>query len=316
MKIPTNKISSVIKFFKEELKEIYPETEIQSFIYLAFEHYLGFSKHDLVLKANNHISESELLHFNFVVKDLKKHKPIQYILGEMEFYGLKFKVNQHVLIPRPETEELVDWIIKNGTKDGSINLKQALERKTSERINILDIGTGSGCIAIALKKNLPNATVTAMDISDNALLVSKENAVNNNVDVHFIHHDILGKNGKLPEEGKKNTTAYLDIIVSNPPYICTSEKGLMEKNVLDYEPHSALFVDDNDFLLFFNTIADFALMKLKPGGELYFEINESYGIQILKMLEKKGFENCILKKDLRGKDRMIRCELLMVTNNE
>ena len=287
MKIPTNKISSVIKFFKEELKGIYPETEIQSFIYLAFEHYLGFSKHDLVLKADNHISESELLHFNFVVKDLKKHKPIQYILGEMEFYGLKFKVNSSVLIPRPETEELVDEIVKN--------------HKEEKGLRVLDICTGSGCIAIALEKNLKEPVVDALDISEEALKVAQDNAALNNSKVKFIHSDIL----KKPLFSQKE----YDIIVSNPPYVTESEKAWMEKNVLEYEPSLALFVDDSDPLKFYIAIAEWSKKYLKQGGHLYFEINEAKGEELIEKLNNFGFKNLALKKDIRNKHRIIACSL-------
>lgn len=287
MKIATNKISSVIKFFKEELKGIYPETEIQSFIYLAFEHYLGFSKHDLVLKADNHISESELLQFNFVVKDLKKHKPIQYILGEMEFYGLKFKVNSSVLIPRPETEELVDEIVKI--------------HKEEKGLSVMDICTGSGCIAIALEKNLTQSVVDALDISEEALKVARDNALLNNSTVKFIHSDILKKT-QFP--GKE-----YDIIVSNPPYVTESEKAGMQKNVLEYEPSLALFVDDSEPLKFYIAIAEWSKKYLKKGGHLYFEINEAKGEKLMEKLNNLEFKNLALKKDMWNKHRIIACSL-------
>lgn len=286
MRIPSNKIADVVRFFRDELEGCYPKEEVETFIAYCFEEYLGLKHADIFLNINDTITESELLKLNFAVKDLKQNKPIQYILGKADFYGLKFLVNKHVLIPRPETEELVDLIIK--------------EPGTSLPTSILDIGTGSGCIPIALKKNIPKAFIYALDVSLAALAVAKQNATMNNVHVDFFQFDILSGKFPLPDREIK-----FDIIVSNPPYICNSEKEQMQKNVLDYEPHIALFVCDNDPLLFYKIIADFALKHLKQNGKLYFEINRAFGLETKLMLENKGFKNVLLIKDLNNNNRIL-----------
>lgn len=291
MRIPSNKIGAITGFYKKELEELYPPEEINTFIKLAFAHYLGVSSSELVLRADETVSESELLKLYFVVKGLKKHKPVQYILGETEFYGLKFKVNKNVLIPRPETEELVDWIIKEFQ-----NMKYEI------RNSVLDIGTGSGCIAVSLKKYLSGAEVFALDVSEEALQVAKENALLNKVNVNFIHGDIFSSSVS------QSLSSY-DVIVSNPPYITNAESELMQPNVLDYEPHLALFVDDNNPLLFYSRIAALAGKHLGANGRLYFEINEKYGNDVAKLLINCNFTDIIVKKDLSGKDRIISCKL-------
>ena len=227
-----------------------------------------------------------MLKFNYAIKELKKFKPLQYILGEADFYHLKFYVNEHVLIPRPETEELVHFIIH----DNKMNAPA-----------ILDIGTGSGCIPIALKKNIPSAVVSSIDVSEKALNVANRNAKKNDVEILFILRDILDPLAILDQQLLK-----YDIIVSNPPYICNAEKNKMDKNVLDYEPHLALFVNDNDPLLFYNVICDFALKMLKTNGKLYFEINQSLASETKDLLESKGFKNVELIKDLSNNYRILR----------
>jgi release factor glutamine methyltransferase len=285
MKIASNKISDVVRFFKEGLTSLYEKEELESIMAYCFESYLGFKRSDIAMKGSETMSESELLKFNFAIKDLKKYKPIQYILGEADFYKLKLKVNEHVLIPRPETEELVDLIIK--------------ENKSTKSLSILDIGTGSGCIPIALKKNIPSAIVSAIDISEEALKIAKENAILNGVVVDFFQQNILTPDFSLP-------ISAFDIIVSNPPYICISEKESMQQNVLDFEPHLALFVYDSDPLLFYKAIADFALKNLRPNGKIYFEINQTLGSETKYMLENKGFKNVELLKDLSNNNRILR----------
>jgi release factor glutamine methyltransferase len=287
MQIASNKIKDVVRFFREQLQGIYDAEEIESFIGLCFDDYMGLKRVDIVMNGERTMSESDLLKFNFAIKDLKKEKPIQQILGKADFYGLKFYVNEHVLIPRPETEELVDLIIKEN-KD----LNPA----------ILDIGTGSGCIPISLKKNIPNAVVSSMDVSDKALEVAKKNAEMNKVEINFIQDDILNPSINIIPNS-------FDIIVSNPPYIRISEKEEMRKNVLEHEPHIALFVYDDDTLLFYKKIADFALNVLKPDGKIYFEINENFGVESKQMLENKGFKNVMLIKDLSNKNRILRVSI-------
>lgn len=287
------KIHDIIQLFRNELKDLYSAEEIENFIFFSMNEFLGFSRRHLQLKANQTLDEKETQRFHTILAELKDHKPIQYILGSTEFYGLKIRVNEHVLIPRPETEELVEEILQ-GVKD------------KGQGLNILDIGTGSGCIAIALKKNLPEATVSAMDISDEALLIAKENAILNHTLLNFLQGDILDLSPHSPlqmERGSKGVR--YDIIVSNPPYVRQAEKKSMSKNVVDYEPHLALFVEDDDALKFYKAISDFALENLSNEGKLYFEINEALGNDVKVMLEEKSFKNVEVKKDMSGKDRIV-----------
>lgn len=287
VQIASNKIKDIVRFFKNELIELYSGDEIDVFIAYCFEKFLNIKRADIRLKQDATISESELLKFNFAVKDLKRHKPIQYILEEADFYGLKFYVNGYVLIPRPETEELVHLII-NDIKD-----------HFAAGCSVLDIGTGSGCIPVTLKKQLSQISVTALDVSEQALLVAQKNAIVLATDVLFLRENILQPSEKL-------LNSRFDIVVSNPPYIAFSEKDSMHKNVLDFEPHLALFVQDNDPLLFYRSIAEHALKMLNTGGKLYFEINERYGLQVKELMEGKGYKNVEVLKDLSNKNRILR----------
>lgn len=273
--------------FLAQLKEIYPETEIQNFVALLAEKYLKMNRVDVALNSDLELNATQLQIFYNALEKLKQQKPIQYIIGETEFYIGTFLVNENVLIPRPETEELVDWIITN-------------HQNTAKKLRVLDIGTGSGCIAISLAKNL-NATVSAIDISKEALKITQQNANRNQVQVTLSELNIL-ENTTLQLPNK------LDIIVSNPPYVRKKEKQQMQKNVLDNEPHLALFVADENPLQFYTAIADFAKINLNPKGKLYFEINEYLGKETIEMLQEKGFKNIHLKQDLFGKDRMILAE--------
>lgn len=271
------KVSNILSYFKKELSNIVDEREIISWAYLTIEYLLGYNRSDCIIHANKEITTEITDRIKQIIADLKTKKPIQYILGETEFYGLQFKVNEHTLIPRPETEELVKWILKE------------------EFSSALDIGTGSGCIAITLAKNT-NAKITAIDISKEAIDVAKENTKNNKVEIDFMLQDIL----------QAETLYKVDLIVSNPPYILNSEKEKMEANVLDFEPDLSLFISDNDPLLFYKKIGVLAEKSLNCGGKLYFEINEKYGAEILEMLSKIGFVDIALKKDINDKDRMVK----------
>jgi release factor glutamine methyltransferase len=322
MKVIDNRAVSVYALFRNELENLYATEEIETFIFFSFSEYFGFSRSDMVLKKDMRLSESELLKFFRVIRKLKLHVPIQYILGNTEFYGLSFKVNAHVLIPRPETEELVDWVIEGESKVQSPKSKvQSPKFKVqSSKFKVLDIGTGSGCIAIALKKNMPDAEVYALDISENALTVAKENAEKNKTEIHFLQGDILGfhRRGAETQSNKaeeKNLAPLrlcgektFEVIVSNPPYIADAEKKTMSANVLDHEPHTALFVPDNDALLFYRAILDFAKEKLAAGGKIYFELNSTYAAAVAELAAEKGFVNCSIRKDLNGNERMMRCE--------
>ena len=279
--------------FHIELDAIYGKHEVDSFFYLCTEHYLNVPRIQLTLEPGLAITKSETDTFFKVLEDLKQQKPIQYILGETEFFGLPFKVNKNVLIPRPETEELVDLIIRSVT---------SLE--VDKPVKILDIGTGSGCIAIALAKNLPNAKVYALDVSKEALKVAKQNAEINKVDINFIEASILNDTCHLAFEAESN----FDIIVSNPPYVRNLEKEEIKPNVLDNEPHLALFVEDDNPLLFYREITNFAIKKLKDKGSLYFEINQYLGEETQQLLVDANFEAIELLKDLNGNDRMLKGE--------
>ena len=276
-----------IHFF-DALKNIQDEQEIESFFFILTEYLHNLKRVDVALNPNFELSEDGVKKWNAILLDLQQEKPIQYITGEAWFYGLRFEVNENTLIPRPETEELVEWIIESQKS-----------KVQSQKFDILDIGTGSGCIPIALKANLPQANVSAIDVSEEALEVAKRNAAINKVDINFIQANILEV---------EDLNCHFDIIVSNPPYVRVLEKQEIKKNVLDYEPHLALFVDDNDALLFYRKITQLALKNLAPNGLLFFEINQYLGKETVILLENLGFKNIELRKDIYGNDRMIKCE--------
>jgi len=252
-----------------------------------------------------------------LVKELLKNRPIQHIIGETEFCGMRFFVNENVLIPRPETEELVNQLVSwsvsqfevTSLKFGvgfpqSFRPKRSEVEKSPANISILDIGTGSGCIAISLAKLLKDSDITAIDISEKALKVAKKNAETNGVDVRFILDDILS-----PKSQELIDNQY-DIIVSNPPYVCESEKSGMRANVLYHEPSTALFVSDNDPLVFYRKILEFAQKTLKPNGEVWFEINEKFGKETTELCLAKGFKDVEIIKDFRGRERIVRVKMM------
>ena len=282
MRIPSNKVCDIERFAYQELENLYPKSEIKTFVLMLFEHFLGWNTAHFLAFKNSTINQSDLLKFNFAIKDLRNGKPIQYIIGNVEFCDAVLSVSPDVLIPRPETAELVYLIADN-------------EKERSPQ-HILDLCTGSGCIAIALAKAFPSAMVFAFDISAEAMAVAQKNAECNHANVSFLIADILREENPA---GKS-----YDIIVSNPPYVRDMEKTMMNRNVLDYEPHLALFVPDDDPLIFYRHIAEFATKHLKTGGKLYLEINEALGNETAALLEKQGYR-CIVHKDSFGKDRMI-----------
>lgn len=272
--------------FAKELSPIYDEHEIDSFFYILLEAFHQMKRVDLAMNQNFELDTMQLLQWETVLSQLLEQRPIQYILGETEFFGLPFYVTEDTLIPRPETEELVDWIIeKSKSKDQKSKLK------------ILDIGTGTGCIAISLAKNLPNADVYALDVSSKALEIATKNAKRNNVNITFLNQSILETD---------DLNQQFDIIVSNPPYVRNLEKHEIKKNVLDFEPHLALFVEDDDALLFYRKITQLAQKNLTSDGELYFEINQYLGKEMITLLENHKFSNIELRKDIYGNDRMLR----------
>ena len=279
------KLKDIKNKFHQELDNLFPLEEVDSFFYMLIEAYYKISRLNLAMDSSLEV-ENEALILD-ALQLLKDQKPIQYILGETEFYGLEFKVNENTLIPRPETEELVNWVLKMKSK--------------TEKINILDIGTGSGCIAISIAKHLPNANVYALDVSIGALEMAKQNAELNEVEIKFINQDILSVcNSEFDKNFKFN------IIVSNPPYVRNKEKQLMQPNVLENEPHLALFVDDEDPLKFYKAITEFAVKNLTEKGVLFFEINEYLGSEMIQLLKSNNFKNIQLKQDVFKKDRMIK----------
>ncbi len=273
-------------YFSNRLSNIYPKTEVDTFFFLLIEEYLNFKRIDSVLKPDFNISEDIIILLENALAKLIKEEPIQYIIGKTEFFGLPFLVNKNTLIPRPETEELVEWILNE------------VDKTNSQKI--IDIGTGTGCIPISLAKNLSNVEVFAIDVSENALKIAKQNAVLNNTKINFIETDILNTN-TLPQS--------FDIIVSNPPYVRELEKVEIKNNVLENEPHLALFVEDNNPLIFYNKIANLAKHQLTKNGLLFFEINQYLGDETVLLLKQKGFSNIELRKDLFGNNRMIKASL-------
>ena len=272
--------------FVTAISPVYGSEEALFIFYIALEHLKKWNKNDFIKHLDELVSEEEETKFEVIINDLKNGIPIQYVIGETFFYGLKFHVNPFVLIPRPETEELVEWVLSRSNAEQTIK-------------NVLDVGTGSGCIAVSLKKNSPSMNVSALDVSSAALTVAKSNSLLNGTEVNFIEADILNYSSNL----------IFDIIVSNPPYIKEEEKSDMHQNVLDHEPHLALFVENNQPLIFYIAIADFAKLNLRSGGLLFFEINEFLPSETMDMLGYKGFKDIELKKDLNGKSRMICCSL-------
>lgn len=275
------------KQFVDSLESLYGIEEAESFFYLILENKHQMKRIDLALNSNFDFSEEDILIWEKIKSRLLKEEPIQYILGSTHFMDLSFKVTPDVLIPRPETEELVEWIIN--------------ESKNRTKLKILDIGTGSGCIAISLAHHLPDAEVFAIDVSAKALQMAKQNALLNHVEVHFLKIDIL-KAENLPQQ--------FDIIVSNPPYVRNLEKEEIKNNVLDHEPHLALFVDDFEALIFYKKIAELAIKNLNNNGQLFFEINQYLGIEMVQLLEDLQFSNIELRKDFYGNDRMTRANFI------
>ncbi|HYQ57601.1 MAG TPA: peptide chain release factor N(5)-glutamine methyltransferase [Draconibacterium sp.] len=278
-------MQQTIQYIRAELAQYYPETEISGFIQLIMNTVFGLSYTQMILEKDRVLAVTELSRVKSIVERLKKHEPVQYILGTTEFYGLELKVKPGVLIPRPETEELVDWI-------NNIKIPKLAK--------ILDIGTGSGCIALAIKNQFPAVEVKAVDVSEDALKLASENARINGLNVEFEHLDIL----KWQEVSWPN----FDVIVSNPPYVMENEKKQMEANVLEHEPELALFVSDTDPLIFYRTIAQFSAKYLNKGGFLFFEINEKLGDEMVALVKQLEFKSIELRCDLNNKNRMLRCQ--------
>lgn len=285
MFVQTNSVQAVKAYFKERLQNQFSESELKAMLKVAICERLKLSSADYLLCDSNLLSESDLLYFRSIVKRLQNNEPFQYIIGRTEFFGLELKCDARALIPRPETEELVEWV---------------MEVVSSEN-TLVDFCTGSGCIALALKSQLPKARVYATDVSKAALELSLENARALNLDVDFIQHDAISD--QLPST---LTEQSIDIIVSNPPYIPELDKQDMQANVLDFEPHLALFVDNDNALIFYKAIASQAARLLKQNGLLFFEIHERLAVETKEVIEALGFVDVEIRKDLQGKDRMIK----------
>lgn len=273
----------------KELTTIYDNEELKNIVDLVLEHITNMPRMEQVKSKLAYLTCTQLETIDTITERLKRNEPVQYVLGEAWFAGMKFKVNKNVLIPRPETEELVDWVIKE------INTQYSM---LNVQCSILDIGTGSGCIPITIKKKLPKADVSAIDVCSEALFIATGNAIEHDTEIDFILFNFL-------DEEKWAALGQFDIIVSNPPYVKQSEKDGMHARVKEFEPHLALFVPDNDALLFYKKLSGFSLQHLSPGGSLFVEINEALGDTIVNLFRSAGFINIEMKKDLQGKDRMV-----------
>jgi release factor glutamine methyltransferase len=283
MKVSSNKISDIKAFMHSFLNDLYPADEISSFFYILMEFYCGLSRVQLHAGRRETVNESELLLVYDAIKDLSQGKPVQYITGEAWFCGLQFSVNHYVLIPRPETEELVNLTIN--------------DNKHMAGLNILDIGTGSGCIAIALKKHLKDARVYAVDISEAALSIARQNAGFHHSDITFIHKDIL-------TEDYLSGLPHPDIVVSNPPYVPESEQAIMHKNVLDFEPYQAIFVKNDDALMYYEAILR-RFCHTNKRCSMYFEINEKMGAELIMLAKEFGITDICIRKDMNEKERFL-----------
>ena len=276
-------VKESISLFSVELARIYPAHEIDAITRIALKHVAGLSQADIYVDAARQLPGEAESQIYDIIHQLKRYVPLQYVLGETEFYGLRFLVNENVLIPRPETEELVEWIIS--------------DYKERQNVSIIDIGTGSGCIPVALARFLPNAEVSAVDISSEALAMAWQNAQLNGVKINFAEADAL--------KGLPPNIGLFDVIVSNPPYISPEQKDEMLPNVLEFEPHLALFAPEQKPFAFYEAITNLAVKHLKPDGRLYFEINEKYPAEIASIIASKGFETN-LRADINDKNRMIK----------
>ena len=289
MFVKSNRLSDIKSFYHSKLSSLFSENEINLMLkYLSIKR-LNLSSVEYINSMDNLLSESDLLYYNFALKRLLKNEPFQYIIGDVEFYGLELNCDSRALIPRPETEELVDWILSS------------LDKNTTREI--ADLCAGSGCIALALKSKIPNAEIIAAELSEEAIALIEENCLKTDLRVIPIKMDVLDDEEYSSFEGNS-----FDCWVSNPPYIPNKDKQMMSENVLDFEPHIALFVEDNDPLIFYSKLAENAKKYLKNNGFLFFEIHEDYSEEMNAMLKEKGFVNIELRKDLQGKARMMRAQ--------
>lgn len=289
----SNRVCDIRRYCHAELAGLYGTGETESMVRMLFEAFLGWDTTHLLLHNGDTINQSDLLRFHWAVEDLKSFRPIQHIIGYTDFCGCRITISPDVLIPRPETEQLVDL--------AAANVRKGKQESTPSALNIIDLCTGSGCIAIALSKSFPDAEIWAVDVSEKALAIAQENARQNHAEVHFAKADVLDETALRPLYGN-----HFDLIISNPPYVMERERAEMSHNVLDYEPSMALFVPNEDPLRFYRAIADFALQTLAPDGCLLMEINEKLGHETALLMKQKGFQ-CEVQQDFRNKERMIIC---------
>ena len=284
-------LTEVRSILTKELNNVYDKDEVKNIMDLVLEHITGLPRIEQVKSKVPYLTCTQLEDLDSIIERLKKNEPVQYVLGEAWFAGMKFKVNKNVLIPRPETEELVDWVAKQSAIG-------------NQQLAIIDMGTGSGCIPITLKKRLPDAELSAIDVCSEALFTATENAIEHNTEINFVQLDFLN-------EEKWSELGNFDIIISNPPYVKQTEKHSMHERVISFEPHLALFVPDSDALLFYRKLAGFAVKHLNPGGSLFVEINEALGNEVVALFKNTGFADIQLKKDMQGKDRMIKATYVL-----
>jgi release factor glutamine methyltransferase len=294
------KIGEAERYIREQLYNIYDHNESANIALLVLEDCTGLSGTDIIMNKERKISSEQESKIARHIQRLQQHEPIQYIMNKAWFYGMKLYVDKAVLIPRPETEELVDWIIKDVKASGKdVFERRPMEADVTTQLKILDIGTGSGCIALALKKRLLKAEVWGCDRSEEALNVARRNGSDLDIRVDFQGINFL-------DAAQQRSLPTVDIIVSNPPYIPINEKEEMNANVVHYEPHEALFVPNDDPLLFYKAIVHFAKKRLYENGAIYMEIHEGLGSEVVSLLNNEGYQNVELKKDMQGKDRMIK----------
>ncbi|MEI6948839.1 peptide chain release factor N(5)-glutamine methyltransferase [Paraflavisolibacter sp. H34] len=287
-------------WLRQEISSIYDSREAANIAALVMEQVTGLSRVDRLSRRDDPLVVQQLHHLTECHHRLLHHEPVQYVLNEAWFYGMKLFVDRNVLIPRPETEELVDWIVSDLKASGKdVFDRQPAEADETTRLKILDVGTGSGCIALALKKAMPKAETWACDFSDDALAVARRNGSELDIRVDFVGLDFL-------DEAQRRQLPTVDILVSNPPYIPLGDKEEMQPNVLDFEPHSALFVPDSDVLLFYRALAQFGKHRLHPGGCLYAEIHEGLGPEVVALFENEGYLDIELRTDMQGKHRMVK----------
>jgi release factor glutamine methyltransferase len=297
-------IGEAEKHLKVQLSKVYNEREAGVITDMVLEDITGYSRIDRLVKKSTHLEDQQFQTLEQYTHQLLQHEPVQYVIGKAWFYGMELYVDKDVLIPRPETEELVEWIVNDAKANGlDVFERRASEADQTRLLKILDVGTGSGCIALGLKKDMPKAEVWACDASDRALNVARRNGSDLDIRIDFVGLDFLN----IAEQKQLPT---VDIVVSNPPYIPYQEKEKMNANVVQYEPHTALFVPDQDPLVFYKALCAFGKHRMHSGGKIYVEIHEDLGASAVELFEKEGYTDVVLKKDMQGKDRMIRAVII------